>query len=404
MDLAPTLMAIGALLLVGMLADEIGHRTQLPRVTLLILCGLFAGPAVLDLLPEDLTGLYDTLAVLALSMVAFLLGGKLSRVHLGNSGTAVTVISASAVAITAVIVSAGLWLMGFPAALALVLAALATATDPAATSDVIRQYRAKGPFTTILTGIVALDDIWGILIFALCLMGAQTLAGGDGSGALLHAIWEICGSLLLGAAVGLPAGYLSGRLQPGDPTLAEALGIVFLTAGLALWLDLSFLLSGIACGAMVVNTGRHHARPFHEIEHIEWPFMIFFFVLAGASFELDRLADLGLLGAGYVILRLLGRLAGGWIGARAVPGGAPASGTLMGMSLLPQAGVALGMALVAAETLPAWRAEILTVAIGSTIIFEIAGPALTRFALARAGETGKAEEAPDGETSCPEMD
>ena len=145
MDIAQTLMAIGALLLAGMLADAIGHKTQLPRVTLLILCGLVAGPAGLDLLPSSLTDLYETLAVLALSMVAFLLGGKLSKVHLLNSGRAVAVISVSAVLCTAAIVFSGLWLLGFPVALALVLAALATATDPAATSDVIRQYRAEGP-------------------------------------------------------------------------------------------------------------------------------------------------------------------------------------------------------------------------------------------------------------------
>jgi len=394
MDIAQTLMAIGALLLAGMLADAIGHKTQLPRVTLLILCGLAAGPAGLDLLPRSLTDLYETLAVLALSMVAFLLGGKLSRVHLENSGRAVTLVSVSAVLWTAFIVFGGLWLLGYPLALALVLAALATATDPAATSDVIRQYRAKGPFSAILSGVVAVDDIWGVLVFAVCLMAAQAVVGGDGTGALLHAAWEIGGSILLGVVVGLPAGYLSGRLQPGDPTLAEALGIVFLTAGLALWLDLSFLLSGIACGAMVVNTGRHHNRPFHEIEHIEWPFMIFFFVLAGASLEPGLLLKLGLLGAAYILLRLAGRLVGGWFGGRFTSGPGTEKSHLFGLSLLPQAGVALGMALVAAETLPAYRSEILTVAIGSTVVFELLGPAATLIALHRAGETGQAT---DGE-------
>lgn len=389
MDIAHTLMAIGSLLLVGMLADEIGHRTQLPRVTLLILCGLAAGPAMLDLLPESLTELYDTLAVLALSMVAFLLGGKLSRVHLKNSGTAITVISLSAVACTAAIVFSGLWLLGFPIALALVLAALATATDPAATSDVIRQYRAKGPFSTILAGVVAVDDIWGILVFAFCLMGAQAFAGGDGSAALIHAAWEIAGSVLLGVAVGLPAGYLSGRLQPGDPTLAEALGIVFLTAGLALWLDLSFLLAGIACGAMVVNSGRHHSRPFHEIEHIEWPFMIFFFVLAGASLEPSHLPALGVLGAGYILLRLAGRLAGGWLGGRFTKGPGTAASYLFGLSLLPQAGVALGMALIAADQFPEHAETLLAVTVSSTIVFELFGPLLTQAALRRVGEARK---------------
>ncbi len=393
MDIAQTLVAIGVLLLLGMLADEIGHKTRLPRVTLLILCGLAAGPSFLDLLPDSLTELYETLSVLALSMVAFLLGGKLSKVNLANSGGTVAVISVSAVVVTAVTVFTGLFLLGFPIALALVLAALATATDPAATNDVIRQYRARGPFTSILSGIVALDDVWGILVFALCLMGAQALMGADGSSALIQALRDVTGSILLGVVVGAPAGYLSGRIRPGDPTLAEALGIVFLTAGLALWLDLSFLLAGIACGAMVVNTGRHHTRPFHEIEHIEWPFMIFFFVLAGASLEVDMLPELGLLGSAYILLRIAGRLIGGWLGGkvaqRPVSASLASRSYLFGLSLLPQAGVALGMALVAAEALPLYRSEILTVAIGSTIVFELLGPAATQQALQKSGETGK---------------
>ncbi|MCX2725118.1 cation:proton antiporter [Roseibium salinum] len=389
MDIALTLMAIGALLLAGMLADEIGRRTRLPRVTLLMLCGLAAGPAVLDLLPASLTALYEALSVLALSMVAFLLGGKLSRKYLKRSGQTSAIISASAVLATAAIVFAGLALIGVPIALALILAALATATDPAATTDVIRQSRAKGPFTSVLAGIVALDDIWGVLVFAFSLTAAQAVLGANGSGIALEAIWELVGSILLGIVIGTPAGYLTGRLRPGDPTLSEALGIVFLTAGLALWLDLSFLLAGIACGATVVNTGRHHARAFHEIEHIEWPFMIFFFILAGASLQVDMIARLGMLGAGYILLRFAGRLAGGWLGGKLTSGPHKENSYLFGLSLLPQAGVALGMALVAAETLPEFRNEILTVAIGSTIVFELLGPALTQQALRLAGETGQ---------------
>lgn len=392
METSTTFIALGTLLLIGMAADEIGHRTRLPRVTLLIVCGLLAGPAVFNLLPDRLADLYEDLSILALSMVAFLLGGKLSRAHLGNNGRAVTVISLTAVAVTALLVGLGLLLLGYSPVLALVFAALATATDPAATSDVIRQYRAHGPFTTTLIGIVALDDIWGILVFAFCLMGAQALIGTHGWDALLHAGWEISGALLLGGSIGIPAGLLSGRLRSGDPSLSEALGIVILTAGLALWLDVSFLLAGIACGATVVNTGKHHTRTFYEIEHIEWPFMIYFFVLSGAMLQLDLLFSLGMLGVAYIGFRTIGRISGGWLGGRLAAGSAKADGYLYGLALLPQAGVALGMAIVAAEALPAFRDEILTVAIGSTIVFEIIGPLLTQKALQAAGETGQQPE------------
>lgn len=384
--MAITLIALGALLLTGMLADEVGRRTRLPRVTLLILCGLAAGPSGFDVLPNGLTDLYELLAVVALSMVAFLLGGKLTRINLKNSGRAIVIISLTAVVITALIVTAGLALAGQPLAIALVLGAMATATAPAATQDVIRQTGASGHFTGILFGVVALDDAWGLILFAFCLVGAQMAVTMADNAILLHAIWEVLGALALGIGLGVPAAYLTGRIQSGDPTLSEALGIVFLIAGLALWFKVSFLLTGIVCGAVVANYARHHARPFHEIEHIEWPFMILFFFLAGALLEVDTIVDLGFVGVAYVVLRLAGRVAGGLAGGR-FAGLGPKERFWMGFTLLPQAGVALGMALVGAEALPQYRNEILTVAIGATVIFELIGPPLTQLALTRVGET-----------------
>lgn len=388
MDMAVTFIVLGALLLVGMLADEVGHRTRLPRVTLLILCGLVAGPSGFDVLPSDFISLYEFLAVLALSMVAFLLGGKLSRITLKNSGRAIVIVSLSAVIATALIVTGGLVLAGQPLAIALVLGAMATATAPAATQDVIRQTGSEGHFTGILFGVVALDDAWGLVLFALCLVGAQMAASMAGNGVLLHAAWEISGAIALGVILGIPAAFLTGRIRTGDPTLSEALGVVFLIAGLALWLEVSFLLTGIVCGAVVVNFARHHSRPFHEIEHIEWPFMILFFFVAGAMLEVDAIASIGGIGAAYVILRLIGRIAGGLAGGH-LAGLNQKERFWMGFTLVPQAGVALGMALVAAEVLPQYRDEILTIAIGSTVIFELIGPPLTQLALKRVGETSK---------------
>ncbi|WP_417670151.1 cation:proton antiporter [Roseibium sp.] len=388
MDHAITLVSLGLLLLVGMAADEVGHRTKLPRVTLLILCGVVAGPSGLDVLPSRLSDLYDLLSVLALSMVAFLLGGKLSRITLVNSGRIIVLVSIVVVVLTGAIVAGGFALVGLPLAPALVLAAIATATDPAATQDVIRQSGSKGHFTSVLTGIVALDDAWGLIVFALCLVGAQSLMGAGGEGHMIYALREIFGAGLLGIAVGFPAAYLTGRLRPGDPTLSEALGVVFLLAGLALWLDVSFLLSGMVCGCVLANFASHHSRAFHEIEHVEWPFMTLFFFLAGSMLDIGTLIDLGALGLGYIGLRLAGRVAGGWLGGR-IAGLNDVERRWMGFSLVPQAGVALGMALIGAEALPQWRNEIMTVTIGATVVFELLGPVLTYLALTKVGDAGR---------------
>jgi Kef-type K+ transport system membrane component KefB len=384
MDLHFALLALGGLLLVGLLTDEIGRRTHLPRVTLLIVFGALAGPDAFDLLPKGLLDWYEFFASVALTMVAFLLGGTLSRVALREHGKTILVISVSVVCVTVIVVSAGLLAIGAPVVLALLLAGIATATAPAAIRDVVRQLDAKGSFSKVLLGIVAVDDAWGLIAFSLLLVAAKAISG-DGSLYILgHGLWELGGSIAIGIVVGLPAAYLTGRLRPGEPTQAEALGLVFICAGLALWLGVSYLLAGMVAGAIVVNLARHHNRPFHEIEHIEWPFMVLFFVLAGAALKLESLAGIGAIGMAYLVLRTLSRLAGGWLGA--TWSGAPAIyRRWIGLALMPQAGVALGMGLVAGSHFPDLRETLLALTIATTIIFELIGPLLTQLAIRQIG-------------------
>jgi Kef-type K+ transport system membrane component KefB len=160
---------------------------------------------------------------------------------------------------------------------------------------------------------------------------------------------------------------------------------VFLCGGLAIWLEVSFLLASVTLGTTVANLARHHTRPFHAIEGIEWPFMILFFVLAGASLAVEALSHAGAWLAGYVVLRIVGRIAGSWLGGALRPA-EPAVQRWMGIALLPQAGVALGMALVAAQRFPEVGEAILPVVVAATVLFELLGPVSTRYALERASE------------------
>ena len=178
---------------------------------------------------------------------------------------------------------------------------------------------------------------------------------------------------------------MSGRLRAGEPTLVEALAAVCLCCGGAMYLEVSYLLAAMVMGCTVANTARHHTRPFHAIEDIDWPVMILFFTLAGASLHVDKLASVGTLGVAYIVLRVCGRLLGAGTGA-ALAGVNGTYRRTMGLALLPQAGVALGMALVAAEKLPEYGHEVLSVTIAATVLFEVTGPVLTRWALVRAGE------------------
>lgn len=380
MDAAPLLLALGGLFAAGLVADLVGRRTRLPRVTLLLGCGLLAGSSGFDLIPEALTEWFEVISVIALTMVAFVLGGTLSRSTLLAHGRAILAISVLIVVVTLAGVTLGLAALGLELGLALILGAIATATDPAAVQDAVRQYGRETGFTRTLNGVVAIDDAWGVLVFALVVVVVQQMTGNGGTGMLAHAGYEVAGSIALGLVIGFPAAYLTGRIGAGEPLESEALAVVFLTAGAALWLDLSYLIAGMTAGSVIVNAARHHRRAFHEIEHIEWPFLILFFVLAGASLDWTALIAAGWIGVGYVVLRVLGRVVGGWTGA--VAAGAPMRERgWYGPALMPQAGVAVGMALVASEVFPEWAATIMALTIATTVIFELVGPPATLWAV-----------------------
>lgn len=382
MDNAEVLVTIGILFLAGLLLDKIGRIVHVPRVTLLILLGALLGPPVMDLLPHSFNESNEFYAPTALTMVAFLLGGSLNPETLKAHGREIMIISLTLVAVSVAVVTTGLWLIGLPVGIAVLLGGLSSATDPAATHDVITQTGAKGRFATNLLGIVAIDDAWGLLVFSIALTVTGILMDQDAVMALAHGVREVGGAVLLGLAIGLPAAFLTGRIKPGEPTLIEAVGLVFLCSGLALYFGFSFLLTGMVCGAAIINLARHHERPFNEIERIEWPFMLLFFVMAGASLNTGNMAEVGYICVAYFFLRALARLIGGWLGG--LMAGLPGlESRLTGLGLMPQAGVAIGMALVASERFPEIGEDLLAVAVASTIAFEIIGPFLTQIAIRR---------------------
>ncbi len=385
---AEILLTLGSLFLVGLLADVAGRHSPLPRVTLLLVAGFVIGPSVLGWLPDMTNQWFPLLTDIALAMIGFLLGGRFTRQNLARLGRSVLAISSAVVIGTVLIMASVLIVFGVAPPLALLLGGIATATAPAATVDVVREIDAQGPFTDTLLGIVAIDDAWGLILFSLLLAFAQALYGHGGAlGSLLFGLQDVLGAVVLGALAGVPLAYLTGRIRPGEPTQAEALGAVLVVAGLAQLLHVSSILTAIVLGTVVANLAKHHERPFHAIEGIEWPFLILFFLLAGASLQVEGLAETGVLAAGYIVLRVIGRVlgtgVGGWLAGTPV-----AMRRWMGVALLPQAGIALGMALLAAQRFPELRDTIVPVVLVSTVVFELLGPVATRRALVRMGEAG----------------
>ncbi len=378
-------LSLGALLGLGLLAESIGRRTALPRVTLLMLLGLLLGRSGFDLLPEPVHALFPAITHIALLMLGFVLGEQLALELRGGKSTETLLLSLLITLVTAAVVTTGLVLAGLPVLTALLLGGVATATDPAATADVIMERRDSSRFSRRLIAIVAIDDAWGLVLFSLLVGVAQVLAGQEaGTGVLAHAVYEIGGAVVLGLLLSVPVAWATGRIRKGEPSLLEGLSAVFLCGGLALWLELSFLLAAMTMGAAVAVRASHHQRPFHAIERVQNPFLILFFLLAGASLEGDMLLAIGVIGVLYIALRVAGRLIGGWLGGGVVRLGRR-EGAWLGMAMLPQAGVAVGMALIGAQRFPEAGAILVPIVIGSTILFELVGPAMTGVALRRAG-------------------
>jgi Kef-type K+ transport system membrane component KefB len=375
-------LILGLLFLIGFVADIVGRSTFLPRVTLLMLGGLAAGPAGFSLIPDSFVDQwFPALTNIALALIGFLLGHQLAIPALRERGARVIIISLCKVFGAWLFVALILMLLGVDTVMALLLAGIAPATAPAATYDIVHESGARGEFVDTLLSIVAVDDVWGLLIFMLMLAAAGIMSGEAAIGVgVLSGFIDIGGSIFLGVALGAPMAYLTGRIRRGEPMLAEALGFVLLGAGLAEWFDLLPILTAIVMGVMVASFASHHDRPFHAIEGVEWPFMVLFFVLAGASLEVDALLLAGGITLAYVLARFSGIYVGTWIGSSFVRAG-PALRKWLGLALLPQAGVAIGMALLAAQKFPETASVVLTVVVASTVVLETVGPVFTRLAI-----------------------
>ena len=375
------LLALGVILLLGLVTDFIGRRTFLPRVTLMLIFGVIIGKEVFNLIPTLFIDQFELIADMTLVMIGFLLGGKFNFKLLQQSKQQILGISIGAAIVTTAIVIIGLILFGVSVEIAILLGCIASATAPAATVDVVTELEYKGPFADLLLSIVALDDAWGLIIFSFGLATVAAINGVyDSTSFLLGVGMEIGGAVILGLLIGLPGAYLTGRIRLGQPMLTEALGLVFVCGGLAIWLDVSFLIASMVMGAIISNLARHHDYPFHAIEGIEWPFLIVFFTVAGASLQLSALKTIGLVGLVYIICRAIGKIVGAGLGAY-ISGANDVTRRWMGIALLPQAGVAIGMALVASSKFPQYQQVLLSVIISTTILFEIIGPIFSRFAL-----------------------
>ena len=389
------LFDIGLLLAVGMVAGLIAARFGLPRVAGYVLAGVAFSPGLLgEALRLDVAAWSPPLTDAALGIIAYLVGGSITTGQLRRMGRLIVTTtlgeSLGAVLLVGLTLSALLWFTGAESlSLALALASVAGTTAPAATVAVMHQYRADGPLTRTLLGVVALDDALGIIVFSLALV---LLTGSSLVGAGERAALEIGGALALGGLGGWLLARFAHLLREDSLRLPVVLAALLLTLGVASAVGASALLASLTLGFAARHFQRSGGeRLFAPLEAMEEVVFLIFFTVAGSHFQPGIFAAHPELVAGYVLARLAGKTGGAFLGAR-LGGAPPVVSRWIGFGLAPQAGVAVGLALTLAER-PAFGEAgdiVVNVILASVLVNEIIGPLAASLALRRAGEAGEA--------------
>jgi len=403
--------AIAVLLLVGYFGGRLARRIRLPEVTGYLLMGILIGPSCLRLIPEPiLEEELDPVVDIALGIIAFSIGGSLSLPQVKRLGKSITWITflqslGAFLLVTFSVSFIGPKIVHFPLStifpFALVLGAIASATAPAATVAVINELKAKGPLTTTLLAVVALDDAVAIVLFGISNSVASTLIGEMRTyKIILTPFIEIVGSLGLGVSLGFLLRFISKYLRTDHGFLIVSLGMVCLASGTAMIFKFSPLLANMVLGFVVVNGRKKDQRFITVLEFISPPLYAIFFALAGTYLRVKTLSLVGLLGVVFIFTRMLGKVGGAWLGGY-ISTMSPETRKYLGLTLLPQAGVAVGLVLIAHEN-PAFKIYgdmMINIVLASVAINEIVGPPFTSFAIRRAGEAtvGSRESAFNGD-------
>ncbi|MEG1525554.1 MAG: cation:proton antiporter [Clostridia bacterium] len=382
------LFCVAAAMIGGLLLTRIVKLIHLPNVTGYLIAGLLVGPFCLNLLPTTALPKLDIITTVALGFIAFSIGGEFKLTHIKAIGRKAIIITVCQAMGAVVLVDCVLIACGFDVPLALVLGAIATATAPAATLLVVRQYKAKGEVTNTLLPVVAMDDALGLMVFSISMAIAQSLSNGSAirfSGTVIKPVVEIVCSLLGGGILGLLLALAMRFFHSKANRLGLCIAAIVLGVAIAKQFQWSDLLVCMSIGAVFVNLRNDAMETLDEIDSWTPPLFLLFFVISGAELNITALPAVGLLGAVYIVTRAIGKYFGAFLGAAAVKA-SPNIRKYLGIALLPQAGVAIGMAQLALTQLPKYGTVIQAVALSATLIYELIGPVLTKMALTKAGE------------------
>lgn len=388
------ILVAGIAIGLGFLVGKGTHAVKITGIVGYIVTGVILGPDVLGFI-QLTSNEVETITNIALGFVAFIIGGELTRSLIKRMGKGIVAIIFGESFGAFILVFVGVYIITRNLPEAIIFAAMAPASAPAGTVAVIQEYKAKGKLTDSILAVVGLDDALAIFIYAfsIAVVGILLSAGVFSvSNAVVSPLIEIGGALLIGFIIGGVFSFIFKKTIGREEILLLSLIAIFITAGLSLFLGVSLILACMALGMVIINMFPVDNKPvFDHVKSISLPIYILFFVVAGVNLHIELLLTIGVLGVVYIICRTFGLIGGSYLAALASKVD-PVVRNNLGFGILSQAGVALGLALLASHKLsalgvPELGSLVITTIAATTVIFEIIGPLSARFAIIRAGET-----------------
>lgn len=383
---ADILLSLALILLSGFVLTRLTKRLKLPDVTGYILAGILIGPDLLGLVPPEIIERMDFVSDVALAFIAFGVGQYFRRETLRDMGKGLILVTLLESLLPGAMVALAMrFVFHQDMALSLLLGAIATATAPASTLMTIRQYRADGPFVNLLLAVVALDDGVCLLTFSAASAAVDAMGGAGISlrSALLPILWNVA-ALAMGAALGVLLTVLLTSKRSRGNRLILTIAVLLTLCGVCALIDVSPLLACMVCSAVYINrTGEHDL--YAQVDEFTPPVLSLFFIVSGMNLDVMALKTVGLAGVGYFVIRILGKYLGAYLGCRCI-GTDRRTRDWLGFALIPQAGVAIGLAFLGKRVLPEGIGDLLlTVILASSVLYELIGPGCAKLALFRSG-------------------
>ncbi len=379
-----------------LIAGKIVKQFKLPNVTGYILIGLLAGVLCgthqmerffgTDIAHEMVTK-FDVIKDLATGFIAFSIGTEFEFKYIRKLGKTPIVIACLESLGATVLVAIGIYIVTGNIQLALIMGAIAAATDPAATILVAKQYKAKGPVSKNLIPVVAIDDATALMSYGICVALAKTFTGHFNWVTVVEPIKEIFGAILFGIVMGLIFTTLIHYFTGRGNRLAITISMVAFTVSISHVPGLNFspLLACMAMSMTVINTSSRWEPVFEQMDRMTPPIFMLFFFVTGAGMDISVLPTIGVIGVVYIVVRVIGKIAGANLGARLCHANENVR-KYLGIGLIPQAGVAIGLAMMCSSVVPEYANQITAVVVCGTIIYELIGPIVTKIMLVKIGE------------------